>query len=279
MNQFDLSIITINWNNASGIKKTIESVIPQLTKNVQYIIVDGNSTDDSHEVIEKYKDSISIYIREPNKGIYGNMNRGIKDAKGEYCLFLNSGDLLNENILKPALEEINGQEDIIYFNTYLFYNYSHKEVLQFSSKLSMRNFYKDTINHQSVFIKTTLFSTLGMYNETNRIHSDSEFWIKSIIIGNCTYKHSDLILAYYDMNGRSSKVDKNLLIEIENIYLKFLPQRVLDDYEYWHHKEKEFVLFEWYKKQKPIFYIMKIFYKFICKITILKNYLKNSFIY
>lgn len=90
-----ISIITINFNNKDGIEKTISSVVAQTYKDIQYIIIDGDSTDGSVEVIKKYHEDIDYWISEPDKGIYDAMNKGILKATGDYVLFLNSGDYLS----------------------------------------------------------------------------------------------------------------------------------------------------------------------------------------
>ena len=87
-----LSIITINRNNAAGLRRTIESVVSQTYTEFEYIIIDGASTDESVDVIKEYADKITFWVSEPDNGIYNAMNKGILKAKGEYLLFLNSGD-------------------------------------------------------------------------------------------------------------------------------------------------------------------------------------------
>jgi len=106
-----LSIITVNLNNAEGLRKTIESVVTQTFTDFEYIIIDGGSTDGSVEIIKLYADKITYWVSEPDKGIYNGMNKGIMVAKGEYCQFLNSGDwLVNENVLKEVFADV----DIVY---------------------------------------------------------------------------------------------------------------------------------------------------------------------
>ena len=83
-----LSIITINYNNEKGLKSTIRSVVEQTRKDFEYIIIDGNSTDGSVNVIKEYSQHITFWVSEPDKGIYNAMNKGVEKASGEYCLFL-----------------------------------------------------------------------------------------------------------------------------------------------------------------------------------------------
>lgn len=85
-----LSIITVSYNNVSGLRKTIESVLNQSSKDFEYIVIDGGSTDGSVELIKQHGDKIAYWVSEKDAGIYNAMNKGIRQAKGEYYQFLNS---------------------------------------------------------------------------------------------------------------------------------------------------------------------------------------------
>ena len=89
-----LSIITINYNNREGLKRTIESVVNQTFTDFEWILIDGGSTDGSKELIEQYSNRFSYWVSEPDNGIYNAMNKGLRAAKGDYLQFLNSGDRL-----------------------------------------------------------------------------------------------------------------------------------------------------------------------------------------
>src|SRR5574344_640072 len=116
-----LTIITINRNNADGLKKTLKSVASQICKNYEHIIIDGASTDESVQIIKDYVASdagknVSYWVSENDTGVYNAMNKGIKHAKGEYCLFLNSGDwFINDNIIRQ-ISTARYNDDIIYFD-------------------------------------------------------------------------------------------------------------------------------------------------------------------
>ena len=87
-----ISIITINYNNSTGLRKTIQSVIAQTYNNIEYIVIDGGSTDDSKSIIEEYEKDIDFWVSEPDGGIYPAMNKGTSHAHGDYCIYMNSGD-------------------------------------------------------------------------------------------------------------------------------------------------------------------------------------------
>ena len=98
-----LSLITINQNNAEGLRRTIESVVFQTYIDYEYIVIDGASTDESVNILKQYDNRITFWISEPDTGIYNAMNKGILKATGDYCLFLNSGDWLSDD---RVLEEV-----------------------------------------------------------------------------------------------------------------------------------------------------------------------------
>ena len=86
------SIITINYNHIEGLKRTIDSVISQTSSNYEYIIIDGGSTDGSVNIIKEYKEHLVYWISEKDNGVYHAMNKGVAQAQGDYCIFMNSGD-------------------------------------------------------------------------------------------------------------------------------------------------------------------------------------------
>lgn len=114
-----ISIITINFNNADGLLKTMTSVFEQKSDNYEYVIVDGFSTDNSVNVIKRFGDDRPLnWISEQDAGIYDAMNKGISMAKGKYLLFLNSGDYLSTpDVIHNVALMLKG-EDIVYGDLY-----------------------------------------------------------------------------------------------------------------------------------------------------------------
>ena len=218
-NKVKLSIITINLNNAEGLRKTIESVVYQTSVDYEYIVVDGASTDGSVEVIKQFEDKITYWVSEPDKGIYNAMNKGIHKATGDYCLFLNSGDWLADNLVISDFCNLRYKEEIVSGNIYL----SDNKIIELKKAVCSKDLTYDVllnsvVYHQSTFIKRTLFDIYGLYSEKYRIISDWEFFIKTLIVGNCTYTNFDRIIAYYDLNGISAqKGELNDLQERERV--------------------------------------------------------------
>lgn len=229
-----LSIITINYNNAAGLEKTIRSVLSQTSDDFEYIVIDGASTDESADVIEKYKDKISYWISEHDEGIYHAMNKGIRAATGDYCQFLNSGDYLaNESVTKKMLEQVDGTA-ILYGNMIKIWPNGRRFKNTSIKTDSMYNYYVGSLNHSPAYIKRSLFEKYGLYDEQLKIVSDWKFYLDAIALGNEPVKYVDIDVTCFDMTGISNKegvLDKE---ERRKILEEKLPVTVLRDYdEHW----------------------------------------------
>ncbi len=229
---YKLSIITINYNNSTGLERTIKSVINQNSNDFEYIVIDGASTDNSKEVIHKYENQISYWKSEEDTGIYNAMNKGILKASGNYCLFLNSGDKLNHD---DVIEEIflnNPTADIVSGNTLFEKSHLHEEqIISPPIQIKASDLVLGFLPHQSTLIKRNLFIEISFYNENYKISSDWSFFIQSILVYNKSYQKVNVLVSCCESTG-ISRIDANLDImkkeRISTIKL-FLPQFV-DDY-------------------------------------------------
>lgn len=140
------SIITVTYNAEKVLEETIQSVITQTYRNVEYIIVDGASKDNTLKIIEKYQGYISLMVSEPDKGLYDAMNKGIQMATGDYLCFLNAGDKLHENnTLQRIAETLNDKElpDVVYGETAIVDeegNFLHMRRLSTPEHLTWKSF-------------------------------------------------------------------------------------------------------------------------------------------
>ena len=214
-----LDIITINLNNKDGLNKTIESVVNQTYfDKINYIVIDGDSSDGSKEIIEKYKDKLFYYISEKDSGIYNAMNKGIEASVSDYLLFLNSGDHLKENnVLEEVFPHLDGT-DIVYgdewkVNEYLKGNYRAK----YPDKLDESFFRRTSLPHQSTFIKADLLRQ-NPYSEDYKIISDWKFFIEAFRSGK-SFKHIPTIVSVYDCRGFSYQ-NLNLMRQEKDLFYK-----------------------------------------------------------
>lgn len=197
------SIITINLNNKVGLERTIQSVVNQIFREYEYIIIDGNSNDGSLEIIKKYQKYISKWKSEPDKGIYDAMNKAIRLANGKYLLFLNSGDyLLNDKVLEQV-SFCDLKADVVCGN--LIWKSSENEFLDVSiEKITFEHFFRASIPHPASFFRRELFNFVGFFNENLKIVADWEFYLRAFFIHRCSYKHINITISVFNTDGISS---------------------------------------------------------------------------
>lgn len=215
---YKLSIITINYNNKKGLEKTIESVVNQSFRDIEYIVIDGDSNDGALDVIYKHKDKINYWISEKDSGIYNAMNKGIKAANGEFILFLNSGDfLISFDVIDKIILNL-VSENSIYFGDLIYSKNEIPTILAtFPDKLTFSFFLNYSLPHPASFIKKSLFDKYFYYNEEYKIVSDWEFFIYCICKMNEKYKHLNYVISNFDDSGMSSSEDNFNTIEIERV--------------------------------------------------------------
>ena len=258
-----VSIITINLNNSSGLEQTIQSVTNQSFTNYEFLVIDGGSIDGSREIISANSGKINYWVSEPDKGIYHAMNKGIKKAKGQYCLFLNSGDwLANNQVLKNCFQK-SQKDDLLLGSCRVLKDGNILYVTKPTLELSLRSFYKGTIPHQATFIKRTLFDEFGLYDESLRIHSDYKFWIQVIIKHHCSVSVLNHQITNYNLNGLSSSSESQDLSfkEVDQILNWAFPKRVLADYEHWKKQESELQMLHWIKSKRILYKALILIYQ------------------
>lgn len=223
------SIITINYNNKDGLRKTIGSVVSQSYKDFEYIVIDGGSTDGSTEIIKEHTKHIDYWVSEQDRGIYHAMNKGIAKAQGEYCLFLNSGDCFYDNGVLDRVNTQNYNEDI-FVGKVVTMETKQQIFLPPSCEISLYHLYSGTIPHQGAFIRTELL-TKHPYDESLKITSDWKFFVQAIIIDNCSFRYIDEFVSQFDMEGISTSNPEQTWKEKNQVLTELFPARMLADYK------------------------------------------------
>lgn len=247
-----VSIVTINYNNADGLRKTLASVASQTYRDIEHIIIDGGSTDDSVDAIKEYvaanpdknqffKHTIK-WVSEKDNGIYNAMNKGIQKATGSYIQILNSGDILaapdvTERMMNaiytvnhtPYTENI---PDILYGNM-IKKDYATGKIIGKSKEVeySLRQYYSSTMNHDCCYFRRDLFDTYGLYDESLKIVSDWKWFLRAIGLGNVKPIYIDIDVTIFDCSGIS---ETNLELrnkERRQVLEEILPPAVLADYD------------------------------------------------
>jgi glycosyltransferase involved in cell wall biosynthesis len=260
-----LSIITINYNNKKGLEKTLESVFNQVFKEFEFVVIDGGSTDGSKELLLEYKDKITYWVSEKDNGVFHAMNKGIKVATGDFVIFMNGGDTFySETTLSEVVPELNYQFDVYYGNNYKE-SANSKRLKTYPEKLNFSFFYTSSINHQSTFIRKSLFEEHFYYNEEYKIASDWEFFTYIICYKNVPYKYLKKTISVYDFNGISSKPEFADVFQKEKLQSiqKYFPAFVNDYKDVNELNSKRFLQFQFIKKHKIAWRILKIFLSLI----------------
>jgi glycosyltransferase involved in cell wall biosynthesis len=213
-NAVSISIITINYNNSSGLDKTIQSVINQTYSNYEYIIIDGGSTDDSVDIIKKYQQYLPYWVSEKDNGIYHAMNKGIRASKGEYLLMLNSGDYLVDETVLERVALLGLQQKIVYGNV-IWDDGRKKFNGYFPSNLTFKYFIDHSLGHQAAFIKRSVHDVVGLYDESLKIVSDWKLFILAICRFNLTHKHIPISISICSRDGISCLPSNTQLINLE----------------------------------------------------------------
>ena len=212
--QQTISIITINYNNAGGLERTLNSVFNQTHLPTELIIIDGGSIDESVNIIKGYPDKISYWVSEPDRGIYSAQNKGLARAGSDYVLFLNSGDtLLNEDILQNVSLYL-GKADIIYGDLQIKET-TKSWVKKYNEKITFGYFLGDTLPHQGSFIRRSIFDKTGFLDETLEICSDWKLFLEAVCRYNASTYYLDFIVSEYDYSGVSSNKENSNKIDCE----------------------------------------------------------------
>lgn len=264
-----LSVITINYNDCDGLKKTIDSVVSQTFKDFEWIVIDGGSTDGSRDLIERFADCFAYWVSEPDTGVYNAMNKGIKVAKGEYIQFLNSGDWLYDETVLERVYSRNDKEDIIFANKHVFYYQDGTTSVcerEYGNYFTPFNLIHQNINHQSAFIKKELFEKYGYYDETYSIIADRKFFFETILLHDASTAMLDFIIVYFGAEGLSSTIDSSK--EKERLLCEYLPKQSVDDYYEWlsrkgyiNDHQHEIDVYSVLRKHKLLRKVMHFFYK------------------
>lgn len=194
-----VSVITVVYNDCKNIKSTIDNVTKQTYNNIEYIVIDGNSTDGTKDIIKENEKHISKWISEPDKGLYDAMNKGVQLATGEWIIFRNCGDYFEH---PTAIEEVfmqyqdNG-EDFILCDIRYFKNYGYKD---FKPNILNRHYFEAMpVNHPSTFVRKVT-QLKYPFRLQYRNSADYCFFIEAFQNG-AKYKYIPIILSLFDNNS------------------------------------------------------------------------------
>ena len=194
-----ITVVTVVFNGKDCLEETIQSVIGQTYDHIEYIIIDGGSTDGTQDIIKKNENNIHCWISEQDNGIYDAMNKGIKIAKGEWINFMNAGDTFNSSdVLAKVFYHKKYDEDILYGDVHVRYpEFSRIQSAGFPCHLwrGMQ------FSHQSILVRSAIHK-LNFFDTTNLIAADFQFFYESYN-NNIKFKYIEQTLASVASGGIS----------------------------------------------------------------------------
>lgn len=217
-----ITIITVVYNCASTLEETIVSIINQDFDNFEFIIIDGGSTDGTIDVINKFKDKITYWVSEPDKGIYDAMNKGIKLAKGDFVYFLGGDDLLYSNYVLNKISSRLIDKNKIYYGNVLF---KTRNVI-YDGKFNLLKIATRNISHQSIFYPREIFEKYS-FDTKYIIFADYELNLK--LYGNSSYSfdYMPITVALFNDEGVSGSNVLDLYFEKDRLEI------IKNNFPYW----------------------------------------------
>jgi glycosyltransferase involved in cell wall biosynthesis len=251
-----ISIITINYNNVEGLRKTVASVLPQIHLLNEYIIVDGGSTDGSAEFLQELNHTSIQWVSEKDNGIYHAMNKGWRKSTSEFCLFLNSGDyLLHDRVIEQVKDVISKSSADIYFGDVGSETNGKFFIQKFVEYPTLYFLYYFYLPHPTSFISRKLLEEFEGYDESYSIIADKVFFIKAVLSSK-SFHILNFPVTFFGAGGISSQGLPLHKEEQERIIQKEFP--------FLQHEYQNFRKLRHYEMSRPhqvLNFILKIFGK------------------
>ncbi len=222
-----VSIITVCLNSEKTIEQTIQSVVNQSYDNIEYIIVDGLSTDGTLTIVDKYRRNISALISEKDNGLYDAMNKGIEIATGELIGILNSDDYYLHDTVKIVVERYlqSTNSGVFYGNIRLLNEHEHYEYILNAEENPKNLLYKMVVPHPSAFVKKSVYQQYGCFSLEYKIASDREFMLRVFTSG-VNFCYINHVLTVMRLDGLNDKAFLLNAREAKNVSLKYNANKI-----------------------------------------------------
>jgi glycosyltransferase involved in cell wall biosynthesis len=218
-----ITVVTVVYNGAKEIERTIQSFLQQDRSDCEYVVIDGGSKDGTQEILRKHAASINICLSEPDNGIYDAMNKGLRRARGEWVYYLNCGDsLAGPDVLRKVYATLRQTRRSIVAGSVLVNRPGEPEArlpLAITQESSARQLFQAHLCHQALFVRRSAYCQRGGFNPTYRLFADFDICLK-IISETGGFERIGLDIAYFDLSGATSSPRNSLRLyrESERIF-------------------------------------------------------------
>ena len=219
-----VSIITINYNNLSGLKSTRESIVSQQFRDWEWIVIDGGSTAGDRDYIAEHQGEMSFWCSEKDKGVYNAMNKGIAHAQGDYLIFMNSGDRFYDSEVLTHVFSTPQNDDVLYGDWVQQHADGSTRLMNAPHEFSLYFICTDNICHQAMFLKRTRMEQ-SPYDETFQLYADWAKWIDWTLKG-YTFKYIPYTVCSYEMGGMSFTQQQLIDTEYNILHTEVIPASV-----------------------------------------------------
>lgn len=214
-----VTIVTVSYNSEKTIRRTIESVLSQTYKNVEYIIIDGKSTDNTIKIVKEYEDKFNgrmRWVSEPDKGIYDAMNKGIKMASGELVGILNSDDYYEPDAVENMVNALGTEKYQILYGFMRTLRNSEEYSIAIRTHKDLRN---GMISHPTCFVTKKLYDDFGMYDTRYKSVADYDFMLRMFDNKDVVFRPVYKLITNFEQGGMSSTTAAWLeLVELQKNY-------------------------------------------------------------
>lgn len=195
-----VTVVTVCYNSANMIEKTLKSVTEQSYPNKQYVVIDGASTDGTQKIVERYIDSIDHFVSEPDNGIYHAMNKAMDVTKGEWVIFMNAGDVFVDNkVLSKVSHRLSDDIDVVYGDIFTL---SNDELHIKEAPQEITRIHRMPFCHQAVFTRTSLLR-LFPFDEKYKLSADFKLY-KQLSLEETVFIKLPIPITIYDRTGLSN---------------------------------------------------------------------------
>lgn len=257
--ELKVSIITVVYNGVNTIEQTIKSVLGQTYKNIEYIIIDGASTDGTQQIIKKYVDYISYYVSERDDGLYYAMNRGIEKATGEIIGIINSDDWYSEDAVESVVDCFRQNAiDLVYGRIIKILENGEEKIRKNMPLKSM--WYQMAIPHPSVFVKRDIYQDLGIFDTRYQFAADYELLLR-FYTNKIKFYYLDKVLAYFRLGGITTTERKKIYDDGYKISMAYINKCPYKD----EILPKISEIYEWECFVEEISHVKGVLYRLLCE--------------